>query len=104
MAHLERERNRCREVIDVLRRAVGFERWCWPLTDPDSGLSVSGIGEFDFWPSLALMVALEEQGDVTRKPRLVVGPRASIALSRATRGDPAASRRRREGLRPYGIG
>jgi DNA-binding CsgD family transcriptional regulator len=122
MARHERERNRCRErvealagarldpeqvrleAIEALRRAVGFDRWCWPLTDPDSALSVSGIGELDFWPSLALMVALEEHGDVTRKPRLVVGRRSSIALSAATRGDLARSRRWRECLRPYGIG
>jgi DNA-binding CsgD family transcriptional regulator len=93
-----------REAIEALRPAVGFDRWCWPLTDPDSGLSVSGIGEFDFWPSLALMVALEESGDVTRKPSLVVGPRATVTLSGATRGDLARSRRWRECLHPYGIG
>src|SRR5689334_14991304 len=97
----ERARNRCREriealagsgldadavrreAIEVLRPAVGFDRWCWPLTDPDSGLSVSGIGEFDFGPSLPRMVALEERGDVTRKPSLVTGPRASVTLSAA---------------------
>ena len=118
----ERERNRCRERIaamtqadldveDVrraaiaeLRRAIGFARWCWPLTDPDSGLAMSGIGEFDFAPSLSRLVALEEQGDVTSKPHLIVGPRATVALSAATRGDLARSRRWRECLQPYGIG
>ena len=77
MAQRERGRNRCRErmealagagldadearrsAIGELRRAVGFERWCWPLTDPASALSTSGIGEFDFWPSLPRLVALE---------------------------------------------
>jgi DNA-binding CsgD family transcriptional regulator len=118
----ERERNRCRdrlealtrgsldaeqarrEAIVELRRAVGFDRWCGPLTDPDSALSTSGIGEFDFWPSLAQMVALEEHGDITSKPRLVLDANASIALSGATRGDLARSRRWRECLQPYGIG
>jgi len=118
----ERERRRCRERIaamiqadlDVeqvrhaaiaeLRRAIGFARWCWPLTDPDTGLAMSGIGEFDFAPSLARLVALEEHGDVTSKPQLIVGARASVALSTATRGDLARSRRWRECLRPYGIG
>ena len=107
----QRERNRCKERLEALcdaglgaedarraaaeelRRAVGFGRWCWPLNDPASGLAMSGIGEFDFWPSLALMVALEERGDVTRKPSLVAGPRASVALSAATSGDLARSRR-----------
>jgi DNA-binding CsgD family transcriptional regulator len=41
---------------------------------------------------------------VTRKPRLVVGGRATAALSEATGGDLARSRRWRECLRPYGIG
>jgi len=118
----ERERHRCRErieamthadldgeqarrsAIDELRRAVGFVRWCWPVTDPETGLAMSGIGEFDFAPSLARLVALEEYGDVASKPQLIVGARASLALSAATGGDLARSRRWRECLHPYGIG
>jgi DNA-binding CsgD family transcriptional regulator len=118
----QRERNRCRERLEALtgaaldadearraateelRRAVGFERWCWPLTDPASGLAMSGIGEFDFWPSLPRLVELEEHGDVTSKPRLVVGSRASVSLSAATGGDLTRSPRWRECLSPYGIG
>jgi DNA-binding CsgD family transcriptional regulator len=122
MAHREGARNRCRERLEALaaadldadevrhativelRRVVGFERWCWPLTDPDSALSMSGIGEVDFWPSIARLVALEHGGDVTSKPSLLSGPPASVALSEATRGDLARSRRWRECLHPYGIG
>jgi DNA-binding CsgD family transcriptional regulator len=118
----ERQRSRCRErleslaeaglgpddarraAIDALRPAVGFERWCWPLTDPDSGLATGGIGELDFWPSLPRLVALEERGDVVRKPALVAGRRASVALSAAAGGDLARSVRWRECLQPYGIG
>jgi DNA-binding CsgD family transcriptional regulator len=118
----DRARHRCRERIEAislgeldvdharrgavaeLRRAIGFTRWCWPLTDPGSGLATSGIGEFDFAPSLPRLVALEEQGDVTSKPQLIVGARASAALSAATRGDLARSPRWRDCLHPYGIG
>ena len=118
----ERRRHRCRErlealagagldaddarraAIEELRRAVGFERWCWPVSDPASALSASGLGDVDFWPSLARLVALEHGGDVTSKPRLLAGGRASVALSAATGGDLARSRRWRECLRPYGIG
>jgi len=118
----ERERQRCRErlealvdatlgvdevryaAIAALRRTVGFDRWCWPLTDPATGLSTSGIGELDFWPSLPQLVALEEHGDTTTKPSLFLGPRASVALSTATGGDLARSPRWRECLQPYGIG
>lgn len=122
MSQRERERSRVRErlerlagagldpeqaryaAIEALRPAVGFERWCWPLTDPGSGLSTSGIGELDFWPSLPRLVALEEHGDVTTKPGLVVGRRASVSLSAATDGDLPRSPRWRECLHPYGIG
>jgi DNA-binding CsgD family transcriptional regulator len=93
-----------RETIELLRGAVGFERWCWPLTDPASGLSVGGIGEVDFWPSLPRLLALEEHGDVTSKPQLMTGRRASVALSAATGGDLSRSRRWQECMRPYGIG
>ncbi len=93
-----------RAAIAETRRAVGFTRWCWPLTDPGSVLSMSGIAEFDLWPSLPRLIALEEHGDITSKPRLVAGPSASVALSGATAGDLARSRRWRECLSPYGIG
>jgi DNA-binding CsgD family transcriptional regulator len=93
-----------REAIAVLRPAVGFQRWCWPLTDPASALSTSGIAEFDLWPELPRMAVLEEHGDVTSKPSLVLGDRASVSLSAATGGDLQRSRRWRECLRPYGIG
>jgi DNA-binding CsgD family transcriptional regulator len=117
-----RERIRCRErlerlaaadldieearraAIAELRRAIGFERWCWPLTDPGTGLATGGIGEFDFGPSLPRLVALEEHGDIATKPRLIVGTRASVALSAVTHGDLARSVRWRECLHPYHIG
>lgn len=122
MAQRERARHRARErlealaeaeldpedarraAIAALRPAVGFDRWCWPLTDPATALATGGIGEFDFWPSLPRLIALEEHGDVTSKPRLAVSRRASVTLSAATGGDLARSRRWRECLRPYGIG
>jgi DNA-binding CsgD family transcriptional regulator len=118
----ERARHRCRERLEALtgagldadearraaigelRRVVGFERWCWPLSDPASAVSVSGLGEVDFWPALPRLVALEHGGDVTSKPRLLAGGGASVALSAATGGDLPRSRRWRECLEPYGIG
>jgi DNA-binding CsgD family transcriptional regulator len=102
-ARLDSEEAR-REAIAVLRPAVGFERWCWPLTDPASALSVSGIAEFDLWPEVPRFAVLEEHGDITSKPSLVLGERASVTLSSATGGDLARSIRWRECLRPYGVG
>jgi DNA-binding CsgD family transcriptional regulator len=94
----------CRAAIAELRRAVGFTRWCWPLTDPDTAIAMSGTGELDFWPSLPRLVELEEHGDITSKPRLATSARTSVSLSAATGGDLARSTRWRECLRPYGIG
>jgi DNA-binding CsgD family transcriptional regulator len=91
-------------AVETLRRAIGFEQWCWPLTDPDSGLSTSGIGELEFWPALPRLVALEEHGDITSKPSLILGDRASISLGAATGGDLSRSLRWRECLQPYGVG
>jgi len=93
-----------REAIDALRPAVGFRRWCWPLTDPGSALSTSGIADFDLWREVPRIAALQEHGDVTSKPTLVLGLRTSISLSAATGGDLARSTRWNECLRPYGVG
>jgi DNA-binding CsgD family transcriptional regulator len=93
-----------REAIAALRPALGFERWCWPLTDPASALATSGIADFDLWPELPRIAVLEEHGDVTSKPALVLGARPSMSLSTATGGDLARSTRWRECLRPYGVG
>ena len=71
---------------------------------PTARVATSGIAEFDLWPTLPRLIALEEHGDVTSKPQLVVGRRASVALSAATGGDLARSRRWRECLAPYGVG
>src|SRR6185437_16831558 len=94
----------CLAAIELLRPAVGFERWCWPRTDPGSALATGGLAEFDLWRELPRIAALEEHGDVTSKPSLAVGRQASVSLSAATGGDLARSRRWRECLRPYGVG
>jgi DNA-binding CsgD family transcriptional regulator len=103
LASLESEEARW-SAISVLRPAVGFHRWCWPVTDPASALSASGIAEFDLWPELPRIAVLEEHGDITSKPSLATGERASVTLSAASRGDLARSRRWRECMRPYGVG
>lgn len=94
----------CFAAITILRNAIGFERWCWPRTDPGSALATSGLAEFDLWDEVPRIAALEEHGDITSKPRLVLGPRASISLHAAAGGDLARSTRWHECLRPHGIG
>jgi hypothetical protein len=41
-----------REVIAELRRAIGFDRWCWPPADPDTLIPGSGFADHDWRPSI----------------------------------------------------
>jgi DNA-binding CsgD family transcriptional regulator len=91
----ERQRHRCREQIAAVIQAD---------LDVEEARRAAIAELRRAIGSLARLVALEEQGDVTSKPQLIVGARASVALSAATRGDLARSRRWRECLHPYGIG
>ena len=46
-----------------LRRVIGFDRWCWPLADPETLLPSSGIAEHDFGPGVPRMLELEYSVD-----------------------------------------
>ena len=119
----ERERARCQErvralaasslsslelrleAIEVLRRTIGFERWCWPLADPAAALHLTGIGELDNWQALPRMILLEQTRDpFNAMPVLAQSHRLGSCLSAATGGDLARSARWDEGMRPFGIG
>ena len=77
----ERERSRCRErlerlsestldsesirreMIAELQRVIGFDRWCWPLADPNTLIPCGGgMAELDFGPAVGLSLALEFSG------------------------------------------
>jgi DNA-binding CsgD family transcriptional regulator len=93
------------EVIEVLRRTIGFDRWCWPLTDPGAALHLTGVGELDNWSALPRMILLEQTGEPFNAiPRLAQSPKVGSSLSAATGGDLARSARWDEGMRPFGIG
>jgi DNA-binding CsgD family transcriptional regulator/uncharacterized membrane protein (GlpM family) len=94
-----------REVVAELQRVIGFDRWCWPLADPDTLLPLSGLAEHDYGPSLPRALELEYSGnDFAAKH--VIARRANPAgsLSAETGGDLARSRRWDEVMRPVGIG
>ena len=73
----ERERRRClerlerlsdssldcdslrREAVADLQQVVGFDRWCWPLADPQSLLPCSGLAEHDYLPGVPRTLDLE---------------------------------------------
>jgi DNA-binding CsgD family transcriptional regulator len=93
------------EAIGILRRAIGFERWCWPSTDPAAALHLHGVGELDNWPAVAQCILLEQTEDrYNAIARLAAGRRRTATLFCETGGDVAASPRWQAGLRPWGIG
>lgn len=94
-----------REAMGELRRIVGFDRWCWPLADPETLLPLSGLAEHDFGPGVPRLLELEYSGD-NFAAKHVVARRAVSAggLSAETGGDLARSARWDEVMRPVGIG
>ena len=93
------------EAVALLQRTIGFDRWCWPLADPEALIPLSGLAQHDYGPSVPRVLELEFSGadvaamdDVARR-RSPVG-----ALSRETGGDLGRSLRWDEVLRLLGIG
>lgn len=94
-----------REAIAELRRVIGFDRWCWPLADPDTLIPLSGVAHHDYGPGLPRLLELEYSGD-DFAAKHVLARRANSAgsLSAETGGDLARSQRWDEVMRPVSIG
>jgi DNA-binding CsgD family transcriptional regulator len=94
-----------REAVAELRRVVGFDRWCWPLADPETLVPLGGIAEHDYGPAVPRVLELEYSGadfgamDVFARRST---PAGSLILE--TGGDLARSPRWDEVLRTVGIG
>jgi DNA-binding CsgD family transcriptional regulator len=118
-----RQRARCRERLERLsesgldcesmRRAalaelqavIGFDRWCWPLADPETLLPSSGIALHDFGPGVPRLLELEYSADgFAAKHVLARRLESAGSLSAETGGDLARSARWDEVMRPVGIG
>ena len=94
-----------REAILELQRTIGFDRWCWPLADPETAVPLSGLAEHDYGPNLPHALELEfAGGDFVAKHIVAREKRAVAGLNADTGGDLARSRRWDEVLRPVGIG
>src|SRR5919198_358245 len=94
-----------REAIVCLQRTVGFERWCWPIADPETLLPGGGIADHDYGRSVPRSLELEYSCDDFAAKHILarrVDPAAS--LSAETRGDLARSQRWDEVLRRGGLG
>jgi DNA-binding CsgD family transcriptional regulator len=94
-----------REVIFELRRAIGFDRWCAPLVDPDTLISHTGVAETDH---IAELPRLQLYDGSLREPNSGVAlarncERVGI-LSALTGGDLARSQRWQECLKRFGTG
>jgi DNA-binding CsgD family transcriptional regulator len=93
------------EVIADLRRVIGFDRWCWPLADPETLLPLSGLAEHDYGPRLPRALELEFSGhDFAAKHVVARRGNGTGSLSAETGGDLARSQRWDEVMRPVGIG
>jgi DNA-binding CsgD family transcriptional regulator len=119
----ERERARCRERLEALsasaldcesirreaigdlRRVIGFDRWCWPLADPETLLPLDALAEHDFGPGVPRLLELEYSGDdFAAKHVLACRADPAASLSAETGGDLPTSSRWDEVMRPVGIG
>jgi DNA-binding CsgD family transcriptional regulator len=94
-----------REAIAELQPVIGFDRWCWPLSDPDALVPLAGAAEHDYGPNVGRALELEYSGgDFATMGALAQGANPVGSLSAETGGDLARSPRWDEVLRPVGIG
>jgi DNA-binding CsgD family transcriptional regulator len=93
------------EVIASLRGPIGFDRWCWPLADPETLVTSSGLAEHNYGPSVPRSLQLEYSTDLFAAKHLLAQRTHPVAsLHSETAGDVARSSRWDEVLRPAGIG
>jgi DNA-binding NarL/FixJ family response regulator len=94
-----------REAVADLQRVIGFDRWCWPLADPETLLPASGLAVHDYVPAVPRSLELEYSTDhFAAKHVLASRANAAASMSAETGGDLAQSPRWDEVLRPVGIG
>jgi len=94
-----------REAIVALQQTVGFDRWCWPIADPETLLPGGGVADHDYGRGVPRSLELEYSGD-DFAAKHVMARRANPAASlhAETGGDITRSARWDEVLRPAGIG
>lgn len=94
----------CLEVLDQLQRAVGFDAYCWPLTDPASGAAGLAVFDLPLGADMARYIHLHHGvNDVNRHTSLAAGRNRAANLHATTGGDLHRCVHWRESLRPYGI-
>jgi DNA-binding CsgD family transcriptional regulator len=93
------------EAIADLQRVIGFDRWCWPLADPETLLPCSGLAVHDYVAGVPRTLDLEYSSDAyAAKPVLARRENAAGSLAIETHGDLARSLRWDQVMRHVGIG
>jgi hypothetical protein len=81
-----------REAVADLQRVIGFDRWCWPLADPETLLPASGLALHDYVPAVPRSLELEYSTDAfAAKHVLARRANAAASMSAETGGDLAQS-------------
>lgn len=94
-----------REAIAELKVAIGFERWCVPLADPETLVVHSGVAETDHIAELPRLLLHDASlGEPNNGTALARGRVRVGRLSGATHGELARSRRWSESLERFGTG
>lgn len=94
-----------REVVRELQRAIGFDRWCWPVADPETLLPPDALFEHDYGAGLPRFLQLEYSDDEYATKHELAGAHDPVtSLFAAATGDLARSQRWDEVLGPSGIG
>jgi DNA-binding CsgD family transcriptional regulator len=84
------------QIVELLRPVVGFDRWCWPVCDPGSGLGTTAVGDHDYWPALPRLLLLDQRLDAPDTLPMLLAARA--------RGEQDVGLRFLDVLGPIGIG
>src|SRR6187200_3257073 len=83
-----------REAVADLQRVIGFDRWCWPLADPETLLPASGLALHDYVPAVPRSLEPEYSTDgFAAKHALARRANAAASMSAETSGDLARSPR-----------
>lgn len=94
-----------REVVEDLRHTIGFDRWCWPVADPETLLPPDALFEHDYGAGLPRYLQLEYSDDrYAAKHLLATAHDPATSLFSATEGDLSRSQRWDEVLGPACIG
>ena len=94
-----------REAIAELKLAIGFERYCVPLADPETEVVYAGVAETDHIQELPRLLFHDASlGEPNNGTALARGRVRAGRLSGVTHGELARSRRWSESLERFGTG